>query len=252
VGIESLSHIHQYLIAEVLRMDVDLYHAKKAVSALLFPQYTALVLAFVGVVLWLWRGRMRAGICLMLFSGFYYLAACLPVTGFLLYRSLECRYTAQPYQETLLRNGVRHVVVMGDIREGVEAWRKIPGATLILSSGEYARIMARQAREMGVPGEAIVLETKGRDTGEQAREIKAMLGEKPFVLSTWAVHMWRALKTFRAEGLDPIPAPNKPVSPPRSFREAVTPCHKGWFMTTVGIHEYVGTLILLLKTLVSG
>lgn len=233
-------------------MEWDSFTVKRTLSHVLAPEYTALAFALVGVALWIVRGKRRAGLCLVLFGGIYLLVACLPITGFLLYRSLENRTSGNVDMQNLIRRGVRNIVVMGDVRDGVDIWKKLPGATLIISSGPYARVMAREARKMGVPEEATVVETAARDTGEQAETIKGMIGEEPFVLSTWAVHMWRALKTFRAEGLDPIPAPNHPVRSPRSLKEAITPSYRGWFMTKIGVHEYVGALAVVLKSLVEG
>ncbi len=230
-------------------MALDFYYLKKLVSALLLPQYTAIVIGFVGVVILLWRRKVGAGLFFIFVGAVYYPVACMPITGFLLCRSLELRTIGEPDPAKLIRDGVHYVVVMGNVREGVDIWNKIPGAIMVVSSGSYTNVMVRQALVMGVPKDRMITAAKGRDTVEQAREIKVLLGDKPFVLSTWSMHMWRSLKTFRVEGLDPIPAPNKPVAPPRSLRQAFTPSKSGWFSTTVGIHEYVGTLAVVLRGL---
>jgi uncharacterized SAM-binding protein YcdF (DUF218 family) len=63
--------------------------------------------------------------------------------------------------------------------------------------------------KLGVPGERIVLETFSQDTHEQALHMIPLLeaqGVGRFVLVTSSSHMRRALTTFKAVGLDPIPA----------------------------------------------
>jgi len=63
--------------------------------------------------------------------------------------------------------------------------------------------------ELGVPEDRIVLEASSQDTREQATLMIALLkanGIERFVLVTSPTHMRRALETFKAVGLDPIPA----------------------------------------------
>ena len=70
-----------------------------------------------------------------------------------------------------------------------------------------AELMAVLARDLGVAPDAIVAETASRDTKDQARALKELVGEAPFVLVTSASHMRRAAAMLRKRGLHPLPAP---------------------------------------------
>ncbi len=48
---------------------------------------------------------------------------------------------------------------------------------------------------------------KPRDTQEEAKAAKELLGDEPFILVTSASHMTRSMNFFKNEGLTPIPAP---------------------------------------------
>lgn len=60
---------------------------------------------------------------------------------------------------------------------------------------------------LGVAPKDIVLERASLDTDDQARILKAMLGETPFILVTSASHMPRTMALFDAQGLQATPAP---------------------------------------------
>ncbi len=64
--------------------------------------------------------------------------------------------------------------------------------------------------QAGVPVERILLESESHDTHEQASAVAAVLrahGLESLVLVTSPDHMRRAVLSFRAAGLDPIPSP---------------------------------------------
>ena len=61
--------------------------------------------------------------------------------------------------------------------------------------------------KVGIPKEKIIMQTKPKDTKEEALYIKKLLGGKPFYLITSAYHMPRALALFKKEGLNALPAP---------------------------------------------
>ena len=67
--------------------------------------------------------------------------------------------------------------------------------------------MAAVAREMGIPERDIILETKSRDTKDEAMFIKPIVGNEPFVLVTTASHIPRSMALFKKLGMDPIPSP---------------------------------------------
>ena len=99
------------------------------------------------------------------------------------------------------------------LAEGVRLYRKAPGARLIVSGGAQAgrvpeaAAMAQVAEALGVSPQDILVEKVSRDTESEAREVRPMVGEEPFVLVTDAAHMARAMALFRKQGTNPIADP---------------------------------------------
>ncbi len=134
------------------------------------------------------------------------------------------------------------------VMEGIRLWRGIPGSKLLLSGGRYSRDvmssaegMAILARDLGVPAEAMVLESQSRDTREEARLLRPILGTQPFALVTSASHMMRSLMDFRKEGLEPIPAPADFEAARFSLNfSAFIPSSHSLEKSRKAIHEYPG------------
>ncbi len=172
-------------------MDWALFVSKKIVSAFFYPVGTALLCWLTGLIFWLFRPRSRVGFGLVTLGGLWLLIMSLPATGFFMLRSLEIHAGSYADPQVLARKNTRFVVVLGgDLRpgeltapdrlactsltrvmEGIRLWRGIPGSKLILSGGRYSRDvmssaegMAILARDLGVPAEAMVLESQSRDT----------------------------------------------------------------------------------------
>jgi uncharacterized SAM-binding protein YcdF (DUF218 family) len=73
-----------------------------------------------------------------------------------------------------------------------------------------ANVRVRLAREMGVPPEALVADTRGRTTREEASvswEVLAPRGAQKILLVTGREHMPRAAALFRQAGFEVAPAP---------------------------------------------
>ncbi len=134
--------------------------------------------------------------------------------------------------------------------EGIRIHRLHPGSRLLLSGGSVftadseASIMAALARELGVPGDRILLEDHSRDTRDQAVFVLEMIGRTPMVLVTSAIHMPRAMALFRGVGLDPIPAPTAhKVSQPgvgNAISAIGRPLPEGLGRVGEALHEYLG------------
>jgi len=97
--------------------------------------------------------------------------------------------------------------------EGLRLLMAHPNARLLLSGGMVDRpaneavVMAEAAMELGVRRQQIIIEKNSRDTREQAENIGRMVGQRPFLLVTSAIHMPRAMLIFQSRGLSPVPAP---------------------------------------------
>lgn len=87
------------------------------------------------------------------------------------------------------------------------------------------------------------VETRSRDTWENARFSAEMLGAagiRRVYLVTHAWHMPRALLAFQRAGLAAVPAPVRVDSwPPLSWREFM-PSATAWQVSYYGFHEWVG------------
>jgi uncharacterized SAM-binding protein YcdF (DUF218 family) len=131
---------------------------------------------------------------------------------------------------------------------GIEIYRQMPGTRLLLSGGQVfgpvaeAEIMGRMAQRLGVGAQDLVLETASQDTEAQARIIKALVGEKKFLLITSAAHMPRSLAFFHKQGLQPLPYPvdyqvkeNPQRHPGRWF-----PGSSGLRRSETACYEYLG------------
>ena len=121
--------------------------------------------------------------------------------------------------------------------ETIRLHNMIPEALLILSGGigdphglaqPESEIMRSELLRAGVPESRIALETKSRNTQEQALNVAAMLRKRDidsFVLVTSAAHMRRALGTFRAQGLAAVPSVASTIS---TEMQGGQPWHRAW------------------------
>jgi len=114
------------------------------------------------------------------------------------------------------------------VRRGVELYRAGLAPVLVMTGGPAPRgnieaeVMRDLAVELGVPEDAIRVETKSRDTIENARFTKQLLsGEgdavrKPqVILVTSPYHLARAQRLFDCAGFDVEPAAAE--APPRAL-----------------------------------
>ncbi|MFN7917442.1 MAG: YdcF family protein [Vicinamibacterales bacterium] len=136
------------------------------------------------------------------------------------------------------------------------------GADYIISSGgvgivsENAQsagvVMADALVSLGIPRDRIVVEDRSRNTRDEAVVIKEMLARRPvdqLVLVTSQFHMRRSLGTFRAVGLETIPAIARE---PESFNAGrgwtkLLPSDKGLGETGLAAHEVMGIVVYTLR-----
>lgn len=88
----------------------------------------------------------------------------------------------------------------------------LPKTRLILSGGgafdpvPNAEMMADVAIALGVVEKDLVRETTSKDTKDEARLLKEIVGDDTFVMVTSASHMPRSMALFLKLGMNPIPA----------------------------------------------
>ncbi len=92
------------------------------------------------------------------------------------------------------------------------------------------------------------LEETSQDTFESAMQLAPVLAKREahtILLVTSDVHMWRALATFRARGIDAIPAPALSLATTYQLKDWL-PSAAGLEMTTSAVYEIYGIGMYLL------
>ncbi len=249
-----------------------MYFLKKLLGSLLAPGTVILVLLSYGLLRLVWSGKSKRPGWVFIFLGTlcFYLFTTAPLPNLLL-QHLEKQH--EPAQIQDLKE-IKYIVVLSGstndnlnvpptsqlgestalrVVEGIRLFNLLPARpVLIMSGGDEDELksgeqMVAFARSLGVPAEKLIAETESLDTHGNAREIKAIVQEAPFLLVTSASHLPRSVKIFQLLGMQPIPAP-------AGFR-----CHEkyyaiGAFLPAAGnftimeaaVHEYLGLAYLRL------
>ncbi len=142
------------------------------------------------------------------------------------------------------------------VLEGVRLYHELPDAKLILSGAGTAepehtvavRLMAF-ADSLQIPRADQVLEADSINTADEARLIKPLVGDAPFYLVTSALHMPRAMKLFKQQGLHPIAAPCDYLFVQSEAKKKETwkhflPSENNIMRFNVAWHEYLGQIWL--------
>lgn len=105
--------------------------------------------------------------------------------------------------------------------EAARLYRLLPSPKVIASGGivnpesrrePEAEVLARGLVRLGIPRDRIALEPRSRTTREQAVNVAQLLrqrGVRRFILVTAADHMPRSLRSFRRQGLTPVPSASR-------------------------------------------
>ena len=242
---------------------------KKIVAPFFLPTSLIFLSLLLGVCLLWFTSRKKIGKSLVTVS-FLIMALCSygTIPSFLL-RGLEKQY--QPLLSVRNHLDVPWVVVLGGglspdsdlpghdqltssslsrLIEGIRIHRQIPGSRLLLSGGAVfgtvseAEVMAEAAVSLGTDRQALYLDAHSKDSKDQAREVKKIVGSKGFILVTTAAHMPRVMALFKKQGLVPIPAPTgfqikkrQDISPSLFF-----PSADNLRKAKYAIHEYLGLI----------
>lgn len=209
------------------------------------------------------RRWLLGGLFLALGVAALYFLSTLPGANFLL-RPLEGRYPAllsppevpaivvlsggESYEEgrPILSNLPSSTLAR--VAEGVRLFWALGGAPDLwfIGGAGYAGtgvpFMAQAAWELGVLRDKVHWLTTSRNTWEDAAAVAKELSPFPFILVTSALHMPRAMESFHAHNLTPIPAPCGFLSfAPRSFR-AYLPSAQVLSASASALREYFGLL----------
>ena len=218
---------------------------KKIVSAILMPLPIGLIVGVLGL-LYLYQNRIKKAKIFLSFSLLWITIVTSAPFSNLLLEPLEERY--ERVEE--IPKDIKYILVLGgDIeKRGWEALRlyfKIPNVKIITSGyNPYGAVTeavksAKLLESSGIPKEDILVRCKPKDTSEEAKEVKKIVGKKPFILVTSASHMSRAVSIFKKEGLNFIVSPYKGQS---DNRVITSPQGKELQKTDKAWHEYLGIL----------
>ena len=247
---------------------------KKIISGIIMPLPVVMILLAVGLILVWPLKKKKIGWIVAAVSFLFFLLLGYGVAGDLMLGMLENRYPAPTDIES--HANIKWVVVLGggmnsDPRlpitsqlsngsavrtvEGIRIYRCLPGAKLLFSGGPVfnpvpeGQGMAQLALALGVPRDEMMTEILSRDTEEQARLIKSLVGADSIFLITSAVHMPRSMALFKKAGIPSIAAPTDflykkelQFNPSRLF-----PNYNGFRKAEAGWHEYLGTLYSRIK-----
>lgn len=138
-------------------------------------------------------------------------------------------------------------VSMKRVVEGVLLQKHYENSKMIFTGYEgntnlpNAMINARLAQMLGVKEEDITTNSKAKDTKDEAIFAKRTAGEKPIIVVTSAMHMLRAVKLFRDQGLDPIPAPTD-FKRQNIKTYLMPPTVESLKNSQTAMHEYIGMI----------
>jgi uncharacterized SAM-binding protein YcdF (DUF218 family) len=218
-----------------------MFALKKLLSAALQPCSVLPTVMLVGLLL-LWFTKKQRTAKALLTAGLVLLALfSLDPVARALVRPLEATYPPLLAEATQAASSLpdgspapRWVVVLGGghtesrslaaihqlseptlvrLAEGIRLQRLLPESKLILSGGgnrheaTEADLLAAAGASLGAPQDRMVLESQSRDTIDEVRALRALLGEERFALVTSATHLPRAMAMFKKAGMNPIPAP---------------------------------------------
>lgn len=143
--------------------------------------------------------------------------------------------------------GALHLATLDRVFAGVDLWRQLPDARLILAGGAGWRIreavpMANLAMALGVPANAISLDPSSRTTWQNARNVAAIAPTVPrrIWLVTSALHLPRALQAFRAWGFEPCAWPSNHPHRLQVWTGAFVPAGGAAATSGAAFHELLG------------
>ncbi|MRR38307.1 hypothetical protein EG829_27400 [bacterium] len=248
---------------------------KKIISGMLMPVPFILELLVAGlIILWFTKRQIAAKIIITLATFLLLTAGFGIATDNILYRlenmypPLEIKAAGQEKFSWVVVLASGHIsdstlpvtsqldsYTQVRLNEGIRLHRKLPGSKLLLSGGAFvdpvpcAELMAELARDLGVDPGDIVLETRSKDTEDEAEFIRPMVGDDRFILVTTASHVPRAMALFEEHGMHPVPAPvghaviGTGRSGPWSFFPGAVSIHNCELMA----HEVLGLLSIEIR-----
>jgi uncharacterized SAM-binding protein YcdF (DUF218 family) len=148
-------------------------------------------------------------------------------------------------------SGVMSATSRRRIERGVAYWAERDGRALVMTGGPTApgwipmsALMHDYAQRLGVPADAMRVESRSRTTWENAHFVAEMTPPLPrrIALATSAMHMRRSVLAFEAAGFEvcPLPADRRAIR--ASLPAGLVPDIDGLGKAHAALHEFVGLL----------
>jgi uncharacterized SAM-binding protein YcdF (DUF218 family) len=243
---------------------------KKIIGALLSPGSIILILLSIGLLTITFSKKFKRFGLFLLFLGTltFYLFTTPPLPNALI-SALENQY--QPLEQVGDIGNIKFIVVLsGDLLdnsqvpptsqngvftacrviEAIRLFHLFADKPLMIMSGggepSSGKMMVDLAESLNVPADKLLSETKSLDTYGNAREVKPIVQDAPFLLVTSASHLPRAMIIFKTLGMRPIPAPANYCTTEKFLWHDFF--HSGRYLEEMkfAIHEYLGLAYLKL------
>lgn len=239
---------------------------------LIYPLGVSLLLGFTGLLLGALRRHRLAMLFLALSLGWLTLWSLPPVAR-LLQASLEQYYPAVALEQIPV---AEVIVVFGGVMETGDASYPYPGLTdaadrawhaarlyqagkaprILLSGGlssnrrdglTEAELMRLFLRDLGIPDEAMILETQSTNTRENALYCATILRNADWssvILVTSAMHMPRSWRSFKQAGIEAIPVgTDYQIQETRQTLTSWLPSIGSLEKSTYSLHEWIGIAV---------
>ena len=132
--------------------------------------------------------------------------------------------------------------------EAFDLWlRDRSRQVVITGAGSVPEIMQSVLVRLGVPSSQIVVEKVSSSSDASAAHVRAIVGERPFLLVTSAGHMPRAMKIFRRVGTHPLPAPTDFMVSREPFQAGFMPSAQHFYFSELAVHEFMAMALYRLK-----
>lgn len=227
----------------------------KILQQLILPSVFISCFILTGVLLTLRKKNLKVGrIFVIIGLVVFYLFSITPVADLLL-SPLEKKYDFIPAED--LGQADKIVLLLGgresDVLRASEVLRishlTNQKARVIISGTDPNNPKSEEAQAVrnfftarGIPPENITIEGKSKNTYENVRNIREIIGEQSFFLVTSAYHMERSIKEFKKVGANPIPAPIDFKTRGSYNLSSYFPRAINLKNSELAIHEYFGIL----------
>lgn len=231
-------------------------------NLIILPSNLMIWMTLAALLLFFIRRKRLSSVCAAGALLIYFVFACGPVSHFLLSR-LEYQYPMFHPEFSPAPSVTTIVLLTGSSDPKLEtpisshpnsssAYRILETAyihrfypqsrILVTGYGTTPQTLKDNLVALGIDEQQIIIDDHSNNTFESAHNLATDLASQRFLLVTSAGHMPRAMAVFRAQNLDPIPAPTEFKTRENILAAQYLPTPRHMVYADLAIHEYVGIL----------